>query len=149
MVTVQQLLQKSWLPAGKGRRMKDGEDSCDVIDRSVLASLRELQDVGDPDIIAEVGGLFIKHSPDKVNAIMQSLKSGDAKGLHMAAHSLKSSSAYVGAMRLSALAKELELMGRSNSLQGAAELAQRLKTEFTLVMAALEKEINEPSSGHL
>jgi HPt (histidine-containing phosphotransfer) domain-containing protein len=133
------------LLAGKGRRMKEDDNSCDVIDRSVLASLRELQDVGDPDIISEVGGLFIKHSPDKVNAIMQSVENGDAKGLHMAAHSLKSSSAYVGAMHLSALAKELELMGRSNSLQGAAECAQRLKKEFMLVMAALEKEINEPS----
>jgi HPt (histidine-containing phosphotransfer) domain-containing protein len=80
---------------------------------------------------------------------MQSVENGDAKGLHMAAHSLKSSSAYVGAMHLSALAKELELMGRSNSLQGAAELAERLKKEFMLVMAALEKEINEQSKEHL
>jgi len=124
--------------------MKEGGDVfCDVIDRSILASLRELQDVGDPDIVAEVGGLFIKHSPDKVNAIMQSVENGDARGLHMAAHSLKSSSAYVGAMRLSALAKELELMGRSNSLEGAKDLAQKLKTEFMLVMTALEEEINE------
>ncbi|MCX6673693.1 MAG: Hpt domain-containing protein [Methanothrix sp.] len=139
--------------------MKEGgEDFCDVIDRSVLARLRELQDEGDPDIIVEVGGLFIKHSPEKVNAIMQSVEDGDARGLHMAAHSLKSSSAYVGAMRLSALARELELMGRSNSLQGARELAQRLKTEFAEVMTALEAEIkpgptegkyNEPGIGRL
>jgi len=130
--------------------MKEGGDVfCDVIDRSVLASLRELQDEGDPDIVAEVGGLFIKHSPDKVDAIMQSVENGDAKGLHMAAHSLKSSSAYVGAMRLSALAKELEMMGRSNSLVGAKELAQRLKTEFLQVMTVLEAEINEQSKGRL
>ena len=114
-----------------------------MIDRSVLASLRELQDEGDPNIIAEVGGLFIKHSQDKVNAIMQSVERGDAKGLQIAAHSLKSSSAYVGAMRLSALAKELELMGRSNSMEGTRELAQRLKTEFMLVMTALEAEIKQ------
>ncbi|MFZ3147407.1 MAG: Hpt domain-containing protein [Methanothrix sp.] len=130
--------------------MKEGGEVIrDVIDRSVLASLRELQDEGDPDIIAEVGGLFIKHSPEKVKAIMQSVESGDAKGLHIAAHSLKSSSAYVGAMHLSAMAKELELMGRSNSLEGSRELAQRLKTEFMLVMAALEVEINEQSKRSL
>jgi len=126
--------------------LKKGED---VIDRSILASLRELQDEGDPDIVAEVGGLFIKHSPDKVNAILQSVENGDANGLHMAAHSLKSSSAYVGAMRLSALAKELEMMGRSNSLVGASELAQRLKTEFMQVMKVLEEEINEQGKGRL
>jgi HPt (histidine-containing phosphotransfer) domain-containing protein len=130
--------------------MKEGgEVFCDVIDRSVLASLRELQDEGDPDIVAEVGGLFIKHSPEKVNAIMRSVESGDAKGLLIAAHSLKSSSAYVGAMRLSALAKELELMGRSNSMEGAKEKAQRLKTEFMQVMTALEEEINEQGKGRL
>ncbi|MDD4163140.1 MAG: Hpt domain-containing protein [Methanothrix sp.] len=124
--------------------MNEGGDVfCDVIDRSVLASLRELQEEGDPDIIAEVGGLFIKHSPEKVNAIMQSAERGDAKGLQLAAHSLKSSSAYVGAMRLSALAKELEMMGRSNSLEGAKEKAQRLKAEFDKVMTALEAEIKQ------
>ncbi|MEI8004132.1 MAG: Hpt domain-containing protein [Methanothrix sp.] len=127
----------------------EGEDFSDVIDRSVLASLRELQDEGDPDIVAEVGGLFIKHSPDKVNAIMQSAERGDARGLQIAAHGLKSSSAYVGAMRLSALAKELELMGRSNSMEGTRELAQRLKTEFAQVMTILEAEINEQGIGRL
>ncbi|HPS91973.1 MAG TPA: Hpt domain-containing protein [Methanothrix sp.] len=120
-----------------------GDDSCDVIDQSVLASLRELQDEGDPDIVAEVGGLFLKHSPDKINSILQSAESKDAKGLHLAAHSLKSSAAYIGAMRLSAMAKELEMMGRSSSLQGATELAQKLKAEYLLVKTALEKEINE------
>jgi len=126
--------------------LKEGED---VIDRSILASLRELQDEGDPDIVTEVGSLFIKHSPDKVNAILQSVENGDAKGLHMAAHSLKSSSAYVGAMHLSALAKELEMMGRSKELEGASELAQRLKTEFMQVMTVLEEEINEQGKGRL
>ena len=120
-----------------------------ALDRSVLASLRELQDTGDPDIVAEVGGLFLEHSPQKVEAILQAVESRDANGLKTAAHSLKSSSAYVGAMRLSALAKELELMGRSNSLDGAKEKALRLKTEFMQVMTVLEAEINEQGKGGL
>ena len=90
-----------------------------ALDRSVLASLRELQDDGDPDIVAEVGGLFLEHSPQKIAAILQAVENGDAKGLQTAAHSLKSSSAYVGAMRLSELSRELEMMGRSGTLEGA------------------------------
>lgn len=122
--------------------MKEGGDTFrDVLDQSVLASLRELQDAGDPDIVAEVGGLFIKHSPEKVDAIMQSVEKDDAKGLQLAAHSMKSSSAYIGAMRLSTLAKELEMMGRSNSLNGAKEKAKMLKEEFSLVMEAILAEI--------
>ena len=72
---------------------EDASDLGNFLDQSVLASLRELQDEGDPDIVAEVGGLFLKHSPDKVKAILQALDTGDAKGLYLAAHSLKSSSA--------------------------------------------------------
>lgn len=122
--------------------MKEGGDTFrDVLDQSVLASLRELQEAGDPDIVAEVGGLFIKHSPEKVDAIMQSVEKDDAKGLQLAAHSMKSSSAYIGAMRLSTLAKELEMMGRSNSLNGAKEKAMMLKDEFSLVMEAIRAEI--------
>ena len=69
--------------------MKEGGDTFrDVLDQSVLASLRELQEAGDPDIVAEVGGLFIKHSPEKVDAIMQSVEKDDAKGLQLAAHSM-------------------------------------------------------------
>lgn len=124
-----------------------GRDFSNVLDQSVLACLRDLQDPGDPDIVAEVGGLFIEHSPEKVDAIMQSVEKGDAKGLQIAAHSLKSSSAYIGAMRLSALAKDLEMMVRSNSLNGAREMAKMLKDEFSLVMEAIAAEIQMTSQS--
>ena len=122
--------------------MMDGKEGiAEAIDRTVLASLRELQDVGDPDIIAEVGGLFIEHSPEKIKAILLAVENKDAKGLHMAAHSLKSSSAYVGAMRLSDMSKELEMMGRAKVMDGAKEKAERLKAEYLRVRTALDAEI--------
>ena len=117
------------------------EDVCEAIDRSVLAGLRDLQVKGDPDIIVEVGGLFIKHSPSKISAVSQAAESGDAKGLQIAAHSLKSSSAYIGAMRLSALSKELEQMGRSNTMDGVKDKARMLEAEYMRVMTALKTEI--------
>jgi HPt (histidine-containing phosphotransfer) domain-containing protein len=120
---------------------EDASDPGNFLDQSVLASLRELQDEGDPDIVAEVGGLFLKHSPDKVKAILVALETGDAKGLYLAAHSLKSSSAYIGAMRLSALARDLEMMGRSGALEGARDLADRMQEEFNLATKALQAEI--------
>ncbi|HOC66484.1 MAG TPA: Hpt domain-containing protein [Methanothrix soehngenii] len=112
-----------------------------ALDRSVLASLRELQDDGDPDIVAEVGGLFLEHSPQKIAAILKAVENGDAKGLQTAAHSLKSSSAYVGAMRLSELSRELEMMGRSQVMDGAEEKAEKLNREYKQVMMELDAEI--------
>ena len=127
--------------------MSQENDDKDVIDRSALANLRELQEEGEPDIVAEVGGLFLKHTPDKISAIEQATEKGDAKGLQIAAHSLESSSAYVAAMRLSAMSKELEQMGRSGELKGAKELVELLKAECLRVVAALKAEIKSTDTS--
>jgi HPt (histidine-containing phosphotransfer) domain-containing protein len=122
--------------------MSEGFGTSDALDRSVLDSLKELQEDGDPDIIEEVGGLFLKHSPDKIAAIKKATASGDAKGLQIASHSLKSSSAYVGAMRLSSMSKSLEDMARSGNLEGASQKASILVAEYERVKTALEAEIS-------
>ncbi len=123
--------------------MEMSHGSEEVLDQSVLASLRELQEEGEPDILEEVGGLFLKHAPDKIDAIDKAVKQKDANGLKLAAHSLKSSSAYVGAMRLSELSKDLEMIGRSGSTEGSQEKAEMLKLEFLRVKNALELEIKK------
>jgi HPt (histidine-containing phosphotransfer) domain-containing protein len=117
------------------------EISQELLDKSVLASLRELQEEGEPDIVAEVGDLFLKHAPSKIAAIKKAASEGNAKALEVAAHSLKSSSSYIGAMKLSAISKELEFMGRSGSLEVAVEKAAILEAEFERVKAAIEAEI--------
>ncbi len=52
-------------------------------------------------------------------------KKGDAGPFQLAAHNLKSSSAHIGAIHLSALAKKLE-MGRSGALDRTKEGAEKL-----------------------
>jgi HPt (histidine-containing phosphotransfer) domain-containing protein len=124
--------------------MSYGPGKPQTLDLAVLASLRELQETGEPDIVAEIGGLFLEHAPQKLSAIRDAAERKDARGLQMAAHSLKSSSAYVGAMRLSALCKDLEDMGRSGGMEGAAEKARDLTAEFLRAKAALEEAIERP-----
>jgi HPt (histidine-containing phosphotransfer) domain-containing protein len=124
--------------------MSNGPGRPETLDLAVLASLRELQEIGEPDIVAEIGGLFLEHAPQKLSAIRDAAERKDARGLQMAAHSLKSSSAYVGAMRLSALCKEMEEMGRSGSMEGVAEKARDLTAEFLHAKAALEEVIEGP-----
>ncbi len=115
----------------------------EVLDQTVLASLRELQEEGEPDIVEEVGGLYLKNAPEKISAIEKAVEKNDANALKIAAHNLKSSSAYVGAMRLSALSKDLEMMGRSGSMEGSKEKSEMLKLEFLRVRLALELEIKK------
>jgi HPt (histidine-containing phosphotransfer) domain-containing protein len=58
--------------------------------------------------------------------------------LQRAAHSLKSSSANLGAQNLSELCKELENMGRLGKLEGSAHKLDVLEFEFEAVRNALE-----------
>jgi HPt (histidine-containing phosphotransfer) domain-containing protein len=124
--------------------MSYGPEKLQTLDLAVLASLRELQETGEPDIVSEIGGLFLEHAPKKLSAICDAAEREDARALQMAAHSLKSSSAYVGAMKLSALCKELEEMGRSGSTERAAEKARDLMAEFLRAKAALKEAMQRP-----
>ena len=111
------------------------------IDRSILASLRELQEKDELDIVIEVGGLFLKYSPDKISTIEAAVKNNDAKALQVTAHSLKSSSAYIGALRVSSISSDLEEMGRLGRLDGAAAKVNDLKFEYELAKSSVEREM--------
>jgi HPt (histidine-containing phosphotransfer) domain-containing protein len=125
---------------------KTKNKSVESIDSSILASLRELQEIDEPDIVIEVCGLFLKYSPDKISAIETAVKNNDSKALQAAAHSLKSSSAYIGALRVSSISSDLEEMGSSGKIDEAAAKVNDLKVEYELAKSSLEKEMKKPSA---
>lgn len=87
-----------------------GMASSQAIDRSAIESLKHLAGNGDvTSLLSEVVSTFISSSPSLLAAMKDSLKNNDAKALRDAAHSLKSSSALVGAHRLSKACELLEL----------------------------------------
>ena len=69
--------------------------------------------------------------------LREAIERADATGVREAAHALKSSSANVGAIRLSSLFKELEALGRSGSVEGAPESVGAIDAEFARVKEAL------------
>ncbi len=66
------------------------------------------------------------------------LASGDCSRFARAAHSLKGNSANFGATRLTDLSRELELLGKSGSLEGAGPKLDALEAEYGLVQQELE-----------
>ena len=59
------------------------------------------------------------------------------------AHSLKSGSALLGAMRLSGLCKALELLAREDSIADAEELLMQIETEYPVVQNALKQSLSQ------
>jgi signal transduction histidine kinase/DNA-binding response OmpR family regulator len=81
-----------------------------VIDNSVL---QELYEIMEEDFVSIIES-YLKSAPGLIHGIRDAVKEGDMDALVKSAHPLKSSSANVGAMELSVLARELEFKGREN-----------------------------------
>jgi HPt (histidine-containing phosphotransfer) domain-containing protein len=107
-----------------------------MIDNKVFAELKE--NVG-ADFIGELIDTYLTDAPHMVADMHQALATGDADGFRRAAHSLKSNSATFGAMTLSALAKELEMMGKSGTLEGAPGKLTQLEAEYKKAEEELKK----------
>ena len=105
------------------------------IDLSVFNGLKEM--MGD-DFIGELVDTYLQDSPELFQQMHQALESNDAETFRRAAHSLKSNSANFGAMQLSAMARELEFMGRENRLDQAGETLALAEAEYSQVANTLE-----------
>ena len=113
-----------------------------VIDSAVLAELRALGSTADPGFFNHLIDLFIEETPRRLEAIREAAEASNARALGQEAHTLKGSSAHLGARRMSALCEILEEQGRAGSISGAPALVNVLREEFDRVRDALERERN-------
>ena len=105
-----------------------------------MATLRELQEEGEPDILGELIKLFLSGVHPQLVALREALEGGHAHSVERIAHTLKGSSGNMGARRMSALCAQLQEVGASGDLSRAAGLLERLEAEFARVRPALEAE---------
>jgi two-component system, sensor histidine kinase and response regulator len=118
-----------------------------VLDRRVLNDLRDEYNEDDPDLLGRVIGLYVQESPNEMARLAQAVSSGDAAQIGRAAHSLKSSSANVGATLLSQQCAAREAAGRSGNLETARESYARLAAEHARVQLALKAELGALSKA--
>ena len=102
-----------------------------------VATFEQLKsDLGE-DFIAELVETYCTETPQLIESLQKSLAGLDSDGFRRAAHSIKSSSASLGAMRLSEHARQLEMIGKSGDLAEAATQLEKLETEYALASAEL------------
>jgi histidine phosphotransfer protein HptB len=106
-----------------------------IIDLAIYNDLK--LNLGD-DFIDELVETYCVETPQLINQLQQALGSNDADTFRRAAHSIKSSSASIGAMQFSAQAKELEAIGKSGDLSGASALVASLVEAYGRVDQALQ-----------
>jgi PAS domain S-box-containing protein len=90
-------------------------------------------------LVRELLTIYLHDSPCLLHEMKQACNDGIVDELVRAAHSLKSSSAQLGANHLSALCKQLEMMGRQGLMNGTAEQIRQIEDEYARVQTALEE----------
>ncbi len=109
----------------------------DCLDESIIASLRSMPGV--PPLLERVAGVYLECTPPQVEQARASLRTGDVETLTRAIHTLKSSSANVGAMRLSRLCAEYEAHLRAGRPEDGADRFSPIEAEFAMVQTALRR----------
>ena len=109
------------------------DERAPALDMEILQDLKEMMGTGYQELIR----IYLEDSPKLLAQIQTAIAEGDSAALVTPAHTLKSSSANLGALRVSQIAKRMEKSARSGDAAGPAAEAQALDAEFARVQAAL------------
>lgn len=110
-----------------------------AIDPQAIENLRSLNPDDHDEFLREIAGIFMEDTPRRIAELEQSLAAADLPKFTRAAHSIKGSSANLGAMALGAVAERLEQHARTHGVHAAAPFVAELTAEFARARAELTK----------
>ena len=90
------------------------------------------------EVLRKVVEFYLSSTPTLLQTMREAESGGDAEKLKAAAHSFKSSSANLGALKLADACLELETLGRAGSTKGALPLLMQVEKEYRMVREALQ-----------
>jgi HPt (histidine-containing phosphotransfer) domain-containing protein len=93
-----------------------------VIDPKIIQGLRDLGGEDEPGLLAELIKIFLEDAPQRMKDISEGLASGDLGRVERGAHTLKSSSANIGALALSDLCRRIVEKARAKRPETLPEL---------------------------
>ena len=106
-----------------------------------LDQIRGLDPASGGELLARVGRLYLETAPALGKGLLAAAASGDTAGVGRAAHSLKSSSANLGADALAALCRRVEESATAGVVQ--AEAVEGIRQELALALLLVRGELCE------
>ncbi len=92
---------------------------------------------GDPELYQELFDFFLDLVPGQLDELEAAVTAGDVPGVDLQAHSMKGGAANVGAVRVAEASRELEMLAKGGSLEGASTIFARIREEFTALQQAV------------
>lgn len=111
------------------------------LDDTVLETIRQMQSDAEPELLAQVIKAYFNDSDAILASLEVAQEKRDIDTLRINAHTLKSSSANLGAKLLSEIAGNLEVNCAENTPEANSTLVCKIQTEYAKTKIALEKEL--------
>ena len=108
-----------------------------VLDKQAVARLKELDPKGDNKLIERVSKAFENSVGRMLPQLEDAIKIGDHSGIAHVAHTLKSSSASIGALKLSQMCAEIEVMIRRQTGEDLSTNINAIRPEVERTIASL------------
>ncbi|MBK9373105.1 MAG: response regulator [Holophagales bacterium] len=126
---------EKWLPTEEGPTLLPPSPSVATVEALPVFDRVgfETRLMGDADLIEEITRGFLEDVPTKLAALAEAVRQGDPAEASRQAHSLKGSSANVGAVAMSAVAGVLEAAASAGRIEAVAALAPDLEAAFAVL----------------
>jgi HPt (histidine-containing phosphotransfer) domain-containing protein len=111
-------------------------DDTPILDDAVLAELRDSTG-GDDDFVRELVEAYVSEATGYLDDMQRAVTAGDVAAVVRPAHTLKSSSATLGAMRLAGISRGIEEAGRAGSADGLVDDVERAHATWNQTIEAL------------
>ena len=112
-------------------------DGTPVLDEAVLDELR-VSTGDDQAFMRELVETYVEEGQASLTGLLAAAGARDAAAIVRPAHTLKSTSASLGAMRLSAICRSIEAAGREDRADGLAEDVETARTAWRATLEAFE-----------
>jgi signal transduction histidine kinase/DNA-binding response OmpR family regulator len=109
-----------------------------TLDNAAIEAVRQLDPDGKDRLLSRLIALYRDDSSQLLADIDNGLKSGDAEAIARAAHTLKSSSANLGATGVAAIARQIETSARAGEIADLAASVTKLRAQRTVALSELE-----------
>ena len=103
------------------------------------AAIQRLLEAGGPALLKQMVGLYLENTPKRIAAAVAGEQAGDWTAVELAAHSMKSSSSYLGLPGLAEQAARIEDLAVQRRGDEIRPLLQDLSGAFPAVHALLKK----------
>ena len=116
--------------------MTNGHGAVPVLDKAVVDELRAATG-GDDDFVRDLVATYLEEGQTHLDGLAAAAETNDSAAIVRPAHTLKSTSASIGAMRLSAICRDIETAGREGRSEGLLEAVDLARATLAETLEAL------------